>query len=295
MNTLRTIVSELELALGRNMIANRPPVVWEKMIEQVKNKRASEMERMFSKNDIVLGSWVSPMGIMKSEIIEENNDPEYSFLTFGKKVAVIQIPQIINLVNAGFAGDHGIQLVATADGRCVYDYVPPSKLGDMIEFEKIYSVGTGFYTYYNNRIIAYPAKDHFTVRLVLFDPLEGYVIDTRFRNSGELVIATDYNNALEYEVYSGQVEHDGIIYNAGESFTAVTTTFVGNGKVRLKNSKRLLNEDDLYPIDSKSKDVIIKRIIGEDYGLELQLPVDTKADGKHQSALNEDLDRIKSD
>jgi hypothetical protein len=295
MPSLRTIVSELELALGRNTISDKPSVPWLKLIEQVKNKRASEIQRQFSKNETVYPQWISSMGLILMEAISNEFDPEYPLLTNGRKVAKYPLPATVSLINNPILGDHGVNMVASADGRCLYNYCPMDQFEERIKLGEIYLHSEGIYTLTGNTLLAYPYKTLLNVKLILFDPLEGYIIDTRFKNSGELVIVDDYNEALEYEVYSGQIVHDGVTYNAGETFTAVETTFTGGGKVRLKNLKRKLNEDDLYPVSPELKDIIIKRIIGEDYGLELQLPADNKLDGKNKTQIVDDLDRVKAD
>jgi hypothetical protein len=295
MPSLRTIVSELELALGRNTISDKPSVPWLKLIEQIKNKRASEIERQFRKGNTVYPQWCSSLGLVLMESIANHYDPSYSHLTNGRPVGKYPLPAIISLINNPILGDHGVTLISSADGRCIYNYCPIDQFEDRIKLGDYYLHGEGIYTLSGSDLLVYPYKTLINIKLVLFDPMEGYIIDTRFKSSGELIIADDYNEALEYEVYSGQIVHDGITYNTGETFTAVETTFTGGGKVRLKNLKRKLNEDDLYPVSPELKDVIIKRIIGEDYGLELQLPSDNKLDGKNKTQIIDDLDRVKTD
>lgn len=295
MPSLRTIVSELELSIGRNTISDKPAVQWEKLVEQVKNKRASEIERLFGRQEAVYPQWVSTLGIVQMQAVSNEFDPDYPHLTYGRKIGKYALPAVISLINNPIVGDHGINLVSSADARCLYNYCPIEQFEERIKMGDVYLHGEGIYSLTGNTLIVYPFKELINIRLILFDPLEGYVIDTSFKKSGTLQISDDYNSALEYTVHSGQVVHDGITYNAGETFTAVETTFTGSGLVQLKNMKRKLTEDDLYPVSPQLKNSIIRRVLAEDYAIEVQLPADNKLDGKNEVQIKDDLDRVKSD
>jgi uncharacterized membrane protein YidH (DUF202 family) len=99
--------------------------------------------------------------------------------------------------------------------------------------------------------------------LILESPLNGFVIDSEYVISGNLTVGT------QYEVFDNQIIHNAVVYNPGQLFTAVATTYTGVGLVKYKNQKRQMTNDDEYPLSHTMMESIILKILTIDYKIEM--------------------------
>ena len=96
--------------------------------------------------------------------------------------------------------------------------------------------------------------------LILENPLDGFVFTT------ENVTALEVG--VSYIVMSDQITHNSTIYNSGDTFTAVNTTFTGTGKVQYSNQKRPMRNSDPYPFSKSQMEIVIMKILTQEYGIE---------------------------
>lgn len=290
MSTFREIISELELAISRNELSNSPNVSWRKLIEQLNGVRANEIERQFSRGKTISPAWLSTMGLMEVLLTDAMDDPQY--YQGCKNTGRIYMPEVIPLLLDDNLGPRGIHVISSPDYRNRYYYLG---LDSIIRREKLadhYDPESHYYMSNLTTLYMKPFIPWVNAQLVLNNPLEGYIYDMSFKKSGSLILPDDYTDAVTYQVDSGQVTHDGVLYSAGETFVAVETTFTGNGKVKLYETRRRANLDDRYPIDSDMKSVLIRRIMLEHYGVELQTPVDETNNGRSGSSEQERIPRV---
>ena len=293
MSAFIDILSELELAIGRNELSNSPNVSRRKLIEQTNSVRASEIERSFNRNKMISPAWLSTMGITEVQLTDAMDDPGY--VQGCTDTGRIIIPEVIPLHFDDENGPRGIHLVASPDYRQRYYYL---KLDSILRREKIGETynGQNNHFYLSNITTLYlkPYRPIVQLQLVLFDPLQGYIIDNSFKKSGELIIADDYTQPVTYQVVDGTIEHDGATYMPGDTFVAVERTYSGNGKVKLNEIRRKVNLNDRYPIDSDDmRNNIVRRVLLEHYAIELQTPVDIKNDHASGTASEESVRSIK--
>lgn len=291
MPSLRTIVSELALELQRHQLSVNPVMEERTLVEKINNKRASELQRRFSRAEAINFSWLSQTGVLDVTETREAVDP--TVYPVGCIFGRVTIPEVVNLVNNPVVGDHGVFKVHNGDGENYY-FFPQEHVHKMLKNKDAFPGPLRIYYTIGKDIFIYPYKKQVFASLIHYNPLEAYIMVIDAVKSGTLIVADDYTAAGNYTVTSGQIIHDGVTYNTGESFDAVLTTFTGNGVLHFTDKKRLATMDDYYPMDSDLKNAVIRRILTEDYGLSLQVPVDNTNDGKSGASQADAPNRVRA-
>lgn len=292
MGTLREIVSEAELAISRNELSNSPNMSRRKLIEQINGIRQNEIDRKFGRDKVISPAWLSTMGLTAVSLTDAMDDPQY--YQGCKDTGRIYIPEVIPLMMDDNLGPRGIHVIASPDYRERYFYLALDSIIRRENLESAFEPENHYYLSNITTLYIKPYRPLVNIQLVLANPLDGYIYELDYKQSGSLIVGDDYTDPVMYQVASGQVTHDGILYSEGETFVAVETTFAGNGKVSLFEKRRKANIDDRYPIDADMKSVIIRRLLMEHYSIELQTPVDEKNDGIPGSSGQERLSRVQN-
>lgn len=284
MPSLRTIVSKVTSDIQRHQLSTNPNMDERHIAELIHDKRASELGRRFARAEAINAAWLSTMGVMDVIEVTEHNDPTVyqTGCTFG----MVDLPEVVNLVNNPIVGDHGINKVYTNDGLN-YHYFPQEHIRKMLANKDAFPEPLRVYFTVGTRVFIYPFKKNVFVNIVARNPMDTFIMERSPIKSGKLIPGDDYNEAVTYIVDSGQIEHDGVLYSTGDTFTAVEETYTGNGIIYPESRKRAFNWDDYYPMDSDLMAAVTKRILIEDYGITLQVPVDNTNDGKSGASQQE--------
>lgn len=226
-------------------------------------KRAKEIRDSYSRNANIDPMWIQDLGIIDVTKVSQLDDPfiVVNDCVFGK----VTLPPVVSM-RSGLLGTENIGVISILglSGNNEYYYRPMSRLFQLMNLredhpERKYS----FYGKIHNSIYLTPFVEKVRPLLVLENPLDGYVIQTEYVNSGDLVVGQSYT------VFENQVSHNSVFYNPGQSFTAVATTFAGAGKLKYTTGKRKMTNDDQYPLSQTLMDVIILKVLTIDYKIEM--------------------------
>jgi hypothetical protein len=233
---------------------------------KIDEKRAKEIRDSYNRNSLIDPMWLQDYGVIDFTEVNYADDKSFSFLDC--KLAKATLPAVISFQNSlSSANNLGVYSLRSLSGREEYFFEEHSKLMDILTdlptsdpLRKF-----SYYTKIHNAIYAV-SKDQDKVPeklraiLILERPLEGYFLTTE--NVTVLIVGT------LYEVVAGQIIHNSIPYNEGQSFTAVDESFTGTGLVQYKNQKRPLNNEDPYPFSASQMEVVILKLLTQEYGIE---------------------------
>lgn len=280
MSTLRLYRSRLQSKLEGKL--SKDFHLGERDLEQmIHEKGGNEKVRIFDKYGMVYQDWLQDMGATVVTQVSSTDDPNVppSCLIMGK----VKFPKLLNLQDNISQQNKAIARIATLAQQLQFYPVIPDRFynfraGDEELLERYYFM-VGDYCY------IYPYTSYIRPMLVLSNPMDGFVINNTFINSGDLIYANNYRSAETYMVSEATITHDGVIYNSGDTFVAVRASFSGNGKVKLVNQKRKITIDDPYPMDNDMANNIFGRVLKEDFIIESQLPQDLKNDAEDRVSV----------
>ncbi len=239
--------------------------------------RAKEIRDSYNRHPMVDPIWLQDMGIMDMTDVNYADDKTFSFLNC--KLAKVTLPPTVSFYNALASENNlGVFSIRAVSGRQEYFYRSYPKFLDILQELPATHTLTKF-SYYTKVLNAIYAKnaDGSTPKkihpiLILEKPLDGYVLTTE--NVSVLTIGTIY------EVVSGQIIHNLIPYNSGDTFTAVTKLFTGTGLVQYVNQKRRMTNNDPYPFSEAQMDIVIMKILTQEYGIEATKAADLRNDSQ---------------
>jgi hypothetical protein len=233
---------------------------------KIDEKRAKEIRDSYNRNQLIDPVWIQDYGIFDTTEVNYADDKTFTFLDC--HLAKATLPPTISFGNGLAAinnlGDYSFRSIS---GTEEYHFKQNSKLMEILndlpvghplrKFAYFSRVGHARYFVSKNKEVV-PNK--LRAMLILESPLDGFVFTTEN--------VTVLEVGVSYIVMSDQIVHNGIPYNIGQTFTAVNTSFTGDGKVQYVNQKRAMTNEDPYPFSKSQMEVVILKLLTQEYGIE---------------------------
>jgi hypothetical protein len=267
MVTGRLIISDLTLILN-NFKLNQNGISERTLLQLIARKREKQIVEYYNRSPEIDPTWLQTL----SKVFMTKED----LGCFVTGFAIIPTP-------ISLPGDRGLVNVISSNGELFYHHAYDKMLTmnpdvEQFKFNKAR-------TRLGNKLSIWPYELSPTVIAILSDPMHGYFIDASIVLKNNLFTGDDYMPASEYEVINNTIEHDGTLYQVGQTFTATVNTYTGIGDVRLKNSIKKMTLDDPYPMSLSMANTVIMRILDEDYGVARKQISDIIADGQSQTNI----------
>jgi len=230
---------------------------------KIDQKRAKEIRDSYNRNGNIDPIWIQDFGLTDLTPVNQADDNTISVndCTFGK----VTLPPVVS-IRSGLLGKEnlGVHSVLSASGNNEFYYRPIQRLFQLMNLrddhaERKYS----YYARVHNSYYFTPTVEKVRPFLILESPLLGYIISSEYLITGELTIGD------VFDVFDAQINHNGVYYSPGQSFTAVNANFTGLGKVKYHNQKRQMTNDDEYPLSHTMMESIILKILTIDYKIEM--------------------------
>lgn len=233
---------------------------------KIDQKRAKEIRDTFKRNPVIEPIWLQDYGIFTLTPVNKVEDKTISVCDCKFSKAVL--PTVVSITdNMSNISDLGTASIRSATGEHEFHYMNFQQLS-MLHPDNMLS-SFKYYTKVGNSIYLTPEVTKARAVLILENPLDGFVLDNTYVNSGDLVSGTTY------EVGSGNIIYNSVRYYKGNTFVANSTaTFTGTGKVQFNNQKRSMTNDDEYPMSATMAEVVLMKIFTQDYGIEARRAAD---------------------
>lgn len=233
---------------------------------KIDEKRAKEIRDSYNRNSLIDPMWLQDYGVI--DITEVNYADDKAFPFLDCKLGKATLPATVSFQNGlASANNLGVYSLRSVSGKEEYFFVQHSRLMEMLsdlpssdillKFSYYAKIHNAIYVKSKN---SDKVPEKLRPILILERPLDGFFLTT------ENVLTLEVG--LSYEVISGQIIHNSIVYNSGESFVAVSESFTGSGIVQYKNQKRPMTNDDPYPFSSSQMEVVILKLLTQEYGIE---------------------------
>lgn len=240
----------------------------------IDQRRAKEIRDSYKRNPVIEPIWLQDYGMVEFTPVTKEEDK--SILACDCKFSKAVIPSVVSLMDPiSNTSDLGVYSIRSSCGKFQFNQISADKLpllhsdGIMSKFK--------YFTRVGNAIYLTPVVKKARIFLILDSPLDGYVLDNLYIPSGNLVVGT------VYEVASGNITHNSVKYQIGQTFTAVSKVFTGLGKVQYNNQKRRMTIDDQYPMSHTMAEVVKMKILTQDFGFEATVVDDLKNDSQDDS------------
>lgn len=274
MGTKREYIYDLKRLLTKGGITDESHLNNNHLGFLLDQRRAKEIRDTYKRNPVIEPIWVQDYGMF--ELTPVTKEEDKSILACDCKFSKAVLPGIVSLSDPiSNTNDLGVHSIRSSCGTFVFHQMSSAKMhllhsdGIMAKMKYFMRVG--------NAIYLTPVVKKARAFLILDDPLDGYVLDNVYINSGDLKIGT------VYVVASGNVTHNNIKYQIGQTFTAVSKTFTGLGKIQYNNQKRRMTIDDEYPMSQTMAEVVKMKILTQDFGIEANVIADLKNDSQDDS------------
>lgn len=243
------------------------------------NARAQLINIEFDRTKVVDPAWVQDLGFVQLSPVNFNDDTTIPYCEC--VLSKVTLPDTIDLRSPNTSTDSGLKVISSCGTRQFYPYfiellqnIPKEHTRN--QFYYYFFIGGALYL---NKLM-----DKVRVLAVLTKPSEvNNVINTEYVLSGNLVVGTNYT------VYGSQVVHNSLGYNAGQSFTAVNTTYTGTGKVKTTSRTSAYTEDSSYPVQGAMARQIILEVLTKEFAIEESKITDVK-----NSSADDEAERKKA-
>lgn len=260
--TKREIVYDIITILKKGNYTDDNTLSEEYVGYKVDEKRAKEIRDTYKRNMLIDPIWLQDYGIV--DVSEVNLADDKDFNNFACPIGKVTLPPVVSIESGLSAqGNLGVHTVRNVNSRGEIFYKP---FGRLMEIDSL-SDGNVlkkylYYTKIHNALYFLPYIAKVRPIMILERPLDGYVISTEDVDPSGLVIGDSYT------VVKGQIIHNSVAYNKGAVFTAVTTSYTGNGIVEHTNQKRRMTDLDEYPMGATMAEMVIIKILTQEYGIE---------------------------
>jgi hypothetical protein len=229
------------------------------------NVRNYLITQKFNMTGTIESTWLQDLGFVQTTPVNFNDDSSIPFCEC--ILSKVTLPDNLALVNPRTGVDESVKVISSCGTRQFYPY----KIELLREIPKEH-IRNKFYYFVSVGNARYFNKQMNKVRpiMVLNRPSDANIINTEYVLSGNLVVGTSYT------VYDAQVVHDGLGYNVGQSFTAVNSTYTGQGKVKTTSRTSAYTEDSPYPCQGDMARQIILEILTKEFLIEESKIVDIK-------------------
>lgn len=243
---------------------------------KIDEKRAKEIRDSYNRNPKIDPRWIQDYGIIDLTEINTADDRTLTFLNC--KLFKYTLPPTVAFYNSKInINNLGIYGIFSADLKSEYYYQAYSDF--VMRMTKLSENHPAhLYKYYTqlNRSI-YSSSPKLRAQLILERPLDGYVIESENVVSGELT------NGDTFEVITGQIMHDTVLYSAGQTFVAVSPGFTGTGTVQYLNQKRKMTDEDEYPLSNSQMEIVILKILTQEFKIEESQIIDYRNNSQDKS------------
>lgn len=240
---------------------------------KIDQRRAKEIRDTYRRNPVIDPTWMQDFGIFDLSKVNKAEDTAISVCDceFGK----FTLPTVVSVQNpTSNTPDLGVVRIVSACGNYEYYPITAQKLGLVFKCDT-----RGKFRHYirvGNAIYLTPEVNKARAILILDNPLDGFVLQTEIVKSGDLVVGTSYT------VKSGSIVHNLVTYYKGDVFAAAATTFTGNGLVEFTNQKRAMTNDDVYPMSHTMMEVVIMKILTQEFKVEQSVVSDLVNDSQDE-------------
>lgn len=235
----------------------------------IDQRRAKEIRDSYKRSPVIEPVWIQDCGAYDTTLVNRAEDQTVSISNC--KFSKVVLPQVVSIMdplsNISDLGTYSIRSVLTGTE---YNYISSDKIS-LLHSDGIMSL-MKWYTKIGNAIYITPQDKKIRALLILDSPLDGYILDNSYIKTGSLTVG------ITYIVAAGNVTHNNIKYNVGETFVAVNNSFTGLGKIQFNNQRRLFTNDDPYPMSHTMAEIVKMKILTQDFGFEASMVADTKND-----------------
>lgn len=262
-------IYDLKRLLSKSHVAGQSRLSNDHLGFLLDQRRAKEIRDTFRRTQVIEPTWLQDYGIFNLTPVSKAEDK--SIAASNCKFSKAELPPVVEFTepmsNTPNMGTYSIRSIT---GDVEYNFLSATKFS-LLHPDSIMS-RMKWYAKIGNHIYLTPEVRKARALLVLDNPLDGYVLDNLYIESGNLVVGTIY------EVAAGNITHNSIKYQIGQSFTAAATTFTGLGKVQYQNQKRRMTNDDPYPMSQTMAEVVKLKILTQDFAIEAATIADIKND-----------------
>ena len=236
--------------------------------------RSIAIRQQYSKTLEIEPVWLQDQGPLPCTTVTSADDPiiPVSSVTLSR----ITIPTVAHL-----PGNSGIYRVASATKQITYYPTTQSRFFDFVQGS--YRARNNYYFRVGTSLYVNSVVDYIDPILILDDPMEGTIFDTENQQPGDLIVGT------LYVVASGTIVHNSVQYNVGQQFTAVNNTFITltpfSGTVQLVNQVRPIKDTDPYPMGFDLWEMIMLKILTQDFKIEQSEIAEIRNDSQDQGTL----------
>lgn len=234
----------------------------------VKEKRARVIREAYRRNATMYSEVVQDLFDLS---VNKVNQAEDVNLSLDVEVGKVTIPSVIGFHNDTEEFSTGIRRVSSINKKERYFQTSLNKFQDILSLGGSRLSLHKYFFKVGNTVYIYPYTETINILSVLEDPIEGFVKDSEYKTT--LVAGT------VYKVVEGSITHNNIVYQEGETFTAVITSVSGSGKVVLLNPKRSMTRTDDYPLSL----AMVKQIKAEIYQNEFRVQQLNPPDARNDS------------
>ncbi len=241
---------------------------------KVDEKRAKEIHDSYKRNFVIDPKWIQDYGVTDMTVVNTADDKSFGYLDC--KLSKLTLPPVVYLNNnISGANNFGVHAIRSVDSRQEFYYMPYSKLVELFRLsENHVNRKFKYFTQIGNSIYIPDGPDRVHPFLILERPLDGYV------NSSENILPGNLIVGQSYIVMDEMIIHNSVPYVEGAVFVAVNTTFTGSGHIQLVNQKRAMTVEDEYPMSSTMAEVIILKILTQEFKLEMSMISDIRNDSR---------------
>lgn len=272
--TLRNIIDDLlEPVTGGHITYDHKLNEPDYLAYLIGQYRAKEIGDNFQRNHDTHSVWFQPL---VNKVIAKVDKDEMNGMDSDFDYGKIDLPRLVQFKQRD--ADYLNRAVETVtDPTCNRKYYPTT-------FEKwrLISSSTGedsrksYFWIRGDQMYLKPLPKKIAMYAIYADPLKGGFYDNTAKESGQLIIGS------QYTVQNGTIIHNGITYAGIKDFTAVTEDFTGSGIVYAKNKIRLLTMDDPYPLSENMMENIKSKIWVREFKLTLQTKKDEVTDAREE-------------
>ena len=242
------------------------------------NVRVQMIKQEFDRTKTVDPVWMQDLGFVLTTPVNFNDDTSIPYCEC--ILSKVTLPSNIDLRSPNTNVDSSMKIISSCGTRQFYpyslellQYVPKEHTRNKF----YYYVPVGSAVYLNKQV------DKVRVLGVFEKPSEINDIQTEYVMSGDLVVGTSYT------VKKAQIVHNSLGYNVGQTFTAVATTYTGNGYVVPTSRTKAYTEDSPYPISGDMARQLILDILVKEFQIE-----ETKITDIKNSSTDDEQERKKA-
>ena len=275
--TLREIVFDLITILTKAGFTDDSRLDEDYLGYKANEKRAKAIRDSYRRNKFIDPVWLQDFGVFDLTEVNKADDKTFSE-ECTCKISKATLPAIVSLLDGQSTHvDLGINSLRSVCGTKEYHFEGYNRLYTLLNLpEDNIALKFKYFTRVQNAIYVAPSVDKLRGIFILENPLDGFVRNTENILSGNLVTGT------VYEVTEGQIVHNALGHNKGQTFTAVNANFTGSGKVQLVNQKRAMTDEDPYPVSFTMMEEIILKILTQEFNIEKGVIADIRNDSIDQ-------------